>query len=223
MRNAFIEALEDRRFLSVTAATLASALLKGTTWTYKVTTGKTSTTLTSKVVGPAKVGKITCTEIDATVKTSTSTNTTQSFVHLDSKTGLITYKISAKTVTSAFSTTIVDTPSPYFTTYPATLVAGKAYTFKWTDSAATSIGVLGTTKQTLSTTFTVKLVSEKLTKVTVPAGTFSCYQIQTTNKTTVNGKTTTTTATNYIAPNVGEVKSVSGSTTNVLTKYVKGK
>lgn len=209
--------------LSVTAATLAASLTKGTSWTYKVTSGKTVSSVVNTVIGPAKVGSVNCTEIDSKVKTSSTSTTTQSYFNLTSNNGLRIYKIVGKTTASGFTTTITDTPNPYDLVYPATLVAGKVYTAKWSDVSVTSLGILGSTKQTLSLTYTVKLVSDKLTKVTVPAGTFSCYQIQTTTKTTVNGKTTSSSQTNYIAPNVGEVKTVAGSTTNVLTKYVKGK
>ena len=205
MQNLFtVEALEERRLLSVTAAQLAASLLKGTTWTYKSTTGSTSVTTTTKVIGAAKVGKINCTEVDATVKTSTGTTTTKSYFNLNSKLGLLLYKISASSTNSGFSTTIVDTPNPYNVVYPVSLTAGKTYSYKWSDVSTTSLtGIPGSTKQTLSVAFSAKLISDKTVKVTVPAGTFSCYQIQTTTKTTVNGKTTTATQTNYISPTVG--------------------
>ena len=71
--------------------------------------------------------------------------------------------------------------------------------------------------------YTVKLASEKTSKLTVPAGTFSVYTIQTTTKITTNGKTTTTNATLYLAPGVGLIETVSGANKTVLTKFTKGK
>jgi hypothetical protein len=218
-----LEHLEDRRLLSVTAAVLTGPLVKGTAWTYKSTSGSTSVTVTNTVVGTAKVGKVSTWEIDNNIKSAGTNTTAQTFVHLDNRTGLVSYKSATKTTGTGFSSTSVRLPSPYNTTFPATLVAKKTYSFTWTDKVTTTATYVGTTTETDTLTYTVRLASDSLTKVKVPAGTFNCYTIQTTLKTTVNGKATTVSSTEYVAANVGVVKSVSGNSSAVLTKFVKGK
>jgi hypothetical protein len=219
-----LEALEERRHLSVTATSIAGPLSKGTTWTYKVTAAGTTSNVTNKVVGTAKVGKISTVELDNTSSVAGSTTTTKDYIHLDTKTGLVTYKISAKTTGTAFASTVIHVPSPYNTIYPATMAAKTTYNFKWTDQLTTTTSLSPTPiVATATVNYSVKLSSDKTTKVTVPAGTFSCYTISTTLKTTQNGQTTTVTSTQYVAANIGVVKSVSGGSTSVLTKFVKGK
>jgi hypothetical protein len=220
-----LEALEDRRHLSVTATSIAGPLSKGTAWTYKVTSAGTTSNVTNKVIGTTKVGKISTVEVDNTSSAAGSTTVTKDYVHLDTKTGLVSYKVSAKTTASTvFARTAIHVPSPYNTVYPAKMVAKTKYSFKWTDQLTTTTSLSSTPViATATVNYTVKLSSDKTTKVTVPAGTFSCYTITTTLKTTENGQTTTVTATEYVAANVGVVKSVSGGSTSVLTKFVKGK
>jgi hypothetical protein len=126
-----------------------------------------------------------------------------------------------QTTASTFSNKQVQQPSPYNVDFPKTMTAGKNYSFKWTSKITTT----GTVNSVLtdSIAYTVKLLSDKTTKVKVPAGTFDCYTLQSTTKTTENGQTVTTSTTQYIAANVGVVKLVSGALTQLLSKFVKGK
>jgi len=220
-----LEQLEGRQFLSVTAATLAGPMAKGTAWTYQVTSGKTTFSLTNKVVGTAKVGKVTCTEIDNTTKVAGATTSSAGFVNLNSA-GLLHYKATSKTTATGFSSTAITLPSPANVVYPATMSAGKTYKYTWNETTTTTNSLSpGTQTSKDSIVYTVKLVSDKTTKVKVPAGTFSVYTLQTTMKTTENGQTTSVSSTLYIAASVGMVKSVTGvgttAGTSVLTKFVK--
>jgi hypothetical protein len=220
-----LEPLESRQLMSVTASALTGPLTKGTTWTYQVTSNGATTNVNNKVIGAAKVGKISTIEVDNTSSAAGSTTVSKDYVHLDTKTGLVSYKVNAKTSTgSAFASTVIHVPSPYNTVYPATMVAKTKYTFSWTDQMTTTTSVSPTPiVATAKVSYSVKLSSDKTTKVAVPAGTFNCYTITTTLKTTQAGQTTTVTSTEYVAASVGVVKTVSGNSTTLLKKFVKGK
>jgi hypothetical protein len=220
---AFIEPLEDRRLFTVSAATLVGPLSKGTTWTYKVTAASSTYTATNKVVGTRKIGKINCVEVDTSTGVGATITSVQSFVNLSSA-GLLVYKQIGTSSGSSFSATTTHVPSPFNTQFPPSLKAGKTYKFAWTDVISTVSTPGGTTARTASVSYTIKLMSDTLKKVKVPAGTFNCYSVVTKLTTVNNGVASVQNVTHYIAPNIGDVKFVSdGVTTTQLTKFVKGK
>jgi hypothetical protein len=225
---AFVESLEDRRLLSVSAAAIAGPRTTGTVWTYQVdspTAGRS--TQSRKVIGPANVGSVKTIEVDVTAKVAGVTGVTKDYSTLDSA-GFRTHKMTGKNTGGGFSSTSVTVPTPPSTALPASLRGGTTYTYHWSEKTTitTTSPVHFTTTSVSAVTYTVKLLSETTKKLTVPGGTFNVYTLNTVYTSKVNNQTSATRTTLYVAAGLGQVKAVvkdqSGATTNiVLTKFTK--
>ncbi len=228
------ETLEGRRFLSVTASALSGLLKKGTVSAYETTSsGKVSGSIKKTVVGAATVHGVSTIRVDTRQVIGTAVIVDSQYVGLNPASGLLLYQTVNDTTLAGFETRTTDTFTPTQTVFPKTLAAGKTYTFKWTDLAVSDVTPSSAhSMSTSAVTRTVKLTSAKLSKVKVPVGTFNCYIIQTVTTLKTGGATSKTTQTQYIAPNVGVVKTTQTQTsagspartsTTQLTKFVKGK
>lgn len=151
------------------------------------------------------------TEIDSTVTTTAPTSfggTGTATVVLHNQTyfaltgaGLVAY---GQNISGAYpgafggtvNQTITDTLSPYGLVLPATMVPGQTYT----DTYQASINPGPDTVQ-------IVLVSGTTQAVTVPAGTFNAYQIDTTDTSTdSSGGVSTTHAQDFYAPGIGFIQ-----------------
>lgn len=200
-----IEGLEPRRLLSATvsATALNPPLTAGESWTYQFTSGFTGTQ-TQTVIGPATFNGNSATEVDAVnhfTSRSNATTTVQNYLAFTSQ-GLIEYG----TVTSGPGVTTTQVITPALIEFPATLSVGAPVTNTYSYSSGGS------------ETVTLTLVSGTPQSVTVPAGTFSAYEVD--NATNGTGGAMIQ---SWFAPNVGVIKQVinSGSTpvTEELTAF----
>ncbi len=222
----FVEALEDRRLLSVTGASLLHTSAKGATWTLTTTqAGKVALTNVQKVIGKATFNHVSCTEVDGTSKTKNGTSTSKSYYGLDKAKNVVSYGNVNVSKFSIYTTTDTDYFTPAGINLPAVLVPKKIYTEHWTTNT-TSVtnpgGSVSTSSQTVK--YTIMLTSATLKSIKVPAGTFKCYLLTETTATTVSGQTTNSSFSFYDAPGVGIVKATIGTgKTAVITQLTKFK
>ena len=198
-----VERLEERRLLSasVTATQLNPPLTAGTTWTYQYGGGLSGTDVET-VIGPATFNGNSATEVDEQ-KTfvdprHTSTTLVQNYETFASQ-GLIEYG----TVTTAQSTApVTQIITPALIEFPATLSVGSPVTHTYSYS----------TGSPSSETVTLTLVSGTPQQVTVPAGTYSAYEMDN----TVAG--TSVTIQSWFAANVGLIKQIINTGTTTTTQ-----
>ncbi len=218
---ASVESLERRQLLSVSAQTLAGPVtIAGNSWTYEgIIQGSVmgTETLTSK--GATTFGGQPAIEVDesdtiaATGKvTSTGQNfygfLPQGYVLLDSKS--MSSNAAAGVNDTAYS-------PPYHLVIPATLTGNVPFTtpaVTETDSTSTAPG--DTSTETISDVIT--LVSETPSaQISVPAGNFTCYQINSTETDTDSlGNVTTDVSEGFVDPGKGLVEVDDVTTGNLL-------
>jgi fibronectin-binding autotransporter adhesin len=220
------EALEDRALLSINGTSLLSAeLIKGATFNYTDFSSASSTTesFDDTTIGPATAptGQNSI-EFDSQITEAGFTNSFLDQTYLASTSaGIVLYAgvTSAITDDGSVSTTDSSSFSPPQISMPATLTAGQTV-----DSSSTvtyqSEDAQGQTSDSTSTqseAFT--LVSETPQSISVPAGTFNAYEVDstTTDQDTSTGDTKTTTDQGWYVPNVGCVKAVGTSSDSTAT------
>jgi hypothetical protein len=195
--NNAIEVLEPRRLLSTTvsATDLNPPLTAGVSWTYQFTGGITGTQ-TQTVIGPATFNGNSATEVDAVnnfTSPATVMTTVKNYLAFTSQ-GLIEYG----TVTIASGMTTTQTITPPLIEFPSTLTVGMPVTNTYSYSS-------GATE-----TITLTLVSGTPQQVTVPAGTYSAYEVDNSSTGTGGGMVQS-----WFAPGVGVVKQVINTGTPV--------
>lgn len=203
------EALEPRRLLSTTisATEMNPPLAPGVTWTYQLTGGITGTQ-SQTVVGPGTFNGASATEIDVVNNQSSpmaATTTVKNYLAFTSQ-GLIEYG----TITVAPSVTTATAVSPPLIEFPPTLTAGMPVTntYAYGSSSSTS-----NTPQTGTNTITLTLVSGTPQTITVPAGTFSAYEVDDTTTGAGSG-----TIQSWFAPNVGIVRQITNGGAQPVTQ-----
>ncbi len=227
-----IQPLEPRRHLSVGAVSLAGSLKPGAVFVYQTTTNAhVLTTATQTVIGPATLAGHPATRVDSRQSIGGATIIDSQYLLLDPAKGLLLDQLVENQSLGAYQTITTDTFSPMQTLFPKSLTPGKTYTFKWTDTAATDIPLIHSHSQSVTTVArSIKLLTAKPAKLKVPAGTFSCYRIQLTTRSKTGNASSITTKTQYIAPNIGLIKSTDSTTspntptrtsTTLLKKYIK--
>jgi hypothetical protein len=207
-RKLFVESLEPRCLLSVSASSLFGPLTPGTKLTYRITSSSGTDTSTSTIKGPATFNGHSATESDGVSSTAPS-DVTKSYFGFDASGDAVSYGSTGTDSTGAF--TITNTPPAI--DFPATINAGTTYTENWTSQEV----ITGITLMT-STKHQVMLPSLTLTSVTVPAGTFNTLLFNVTDTITESGFSTQTSSQEWIAPNKGLIKSVSGSGASMVTE-----
>jgi hypothetical protein len=213
-----IESLENRRFFSVSDSIFAGSLATGSKADYEVfSSGKLLGNQDGQVVGPATFNGHSATRLKSTFlpKGSTIPTTTTNYY---ATLGSLGFEAFGETMTTTSYTSNLYF-SPEEIEFPASVVAGKTYKSTYIDKTIQTIGGHSTTSY-LTIILEVKLVNASPTvSITVPAGTFKCYQL---DQVTYAGSPTPSTLTAYYAPNVGLVESISPAPGNgeiELTSY----
>jgi hypothetical protein len=223
-RKMIVEALEARRLLSVTAAALAFPIeVVGGKWTTEdVGDGTTDSYTVMPATSFGGHGNVTPIHDNTVDPNSTGPQSSNTYVGFDASRDFIEYGLDSNSVDNsvdpAVTTTVTDTINPPLEFLPAVMVAGTTYS-QTTNLHAVEQSSNGNSS-TNDATFnrSIKLVSDTKLKVTVPAGTFMCYQLQQVQTFTVNGKTTPVDTINYyVAPGVYPVKEVNTDGANVTT------
>jgi hypothetical protein len=204
-----VEVLEPRRLLSTTvnATDLNPPLTAGVAWTYQLTGGITGTQ-TQTVIGPGTFNGTSATEVDIENNFTSPTNvmsTVKNYLAFTSQ-GLIEYG----TITIAPTVTTATAASPPLIEFPSTLTAGMPVTNTYAYASSSSNS---STTQTSSETVTLTLASGTPQSITVPAGTFSAYEVDDTTTGTASG-----TVQSWFAPNVGIVKQVISTSSQPVTQ-----
>jgi hypothetical protein len=199
--DAFIEQLESRQLMSVTASFLRGPdTTPGAQWSYAVNNGQGQTgTFVQQVVGPATVNGTSATEIDDGVNLGSLT--TKAYFGTDGSGDLVNYQ---QVATPQAGVTSTDTYSPYEVSLPASMAPGVNYTFTCTDTN-TSTGSPDTTT-TITDVYTLSPNSP--TDVIVPAGKYSAYEVTDIQTSTSDNATDTSTTTYYFSPGVGMVEAL---------------
>ena len=217
------EMLEQRTLLSITAASLVSeTLITGAQATYLSTSPSDSTTLTDTVtvVGPstAPTGQNATEFSDTRVTTTGSSSTTVTGQAWYGLTGSGYVEFADQLITSV--ATYKSSYPPSLVILPATMVAGQQYSSSYADMWVNQY-TSGSTSGETDHTRTITLNSETTQSITVPAGTFDCYEITVVDVSTASGSTTSSTNTtqNYYALGIGDIEDVSDDGTTVLTSY----
>jgi hypothetical protein len=206
-----LELLEKRSMMSVSAATYAGPQTIGTRWDYAEVQSPTLID-TYAVVGITKIGKVRATHIHITHQYLPGASS-DVYQIIDAKQGLL---ILQETDLGGGAVGTV-TWSPQQIGFPALLAVGKTESGAFTRNEAETYNGK-TTKGSTPFTYTRKLISDKTTRVTVPAGTFKCYQIQQTtyNKKVKGGYILDT---DFVAPNVGLVREIQVEVSPGLPNY----
>lgn len=204
-----IEALEPRRLLSntVSATDLNPPLTTGVTWNYQLTGGITGMQ-TQTVVGPGTFNGTSATEVDIMnhfTSPTTVTTTVKNYLAFTPQ-GLIEYG----TLTVAPSVTTATAVSPPLIEFPSTLTVGMPVTNTYTYGSSSSTSTMTTTS---TETITLTLVSGTPQTITVPAGTFSAYEVDNSTTGTGNGMVQS-----WFAPNVGIIKQIINSSAQPVTQ-----
>lgn len=217
----FIEAVERRMLLSVSATTLAGPLTAGTKWTYQeVVGGRADGTSVTTVKGTATFNGKRTIEFDSVKNTATTKVSTKAFMTVDNTKGSLQHGAIMDVSGSGFTQHSTTTFTPGLTALPPSMTAGKVYTFNWNSKVVATVN--GQTVPTTlgNATVTMKLGSETLQEVKVPAGTYKAYLVTETLSLTTNGQKRTSTLQIWFAPGVGAVKTVI-STPSGPTKVIQ--
>jgi hypothetical protein len=221
------ERLESRRQFAVSASTLIFPHTAGTTWTTADTAD--GTTDAFNVVGSAQFNGNTTTKIhDVATHPGAPTVDNTLYTGFDSAKDYVAYgDVEVSTDNSQdppVTTTTTQTLTPGLVEYPAFNVAGQTNTSTTQDHAVSVSSPGKTNSGDVTIEYSHKLVSDTRQSMTVPAGTFMCYEFQSTETITpVKGTPQVTTRTDWIAPGVPVVKTIeitgSSSSTTVLTSW----
>ena len=178
---ASIESLERRQMLSVSAETLvgpkAAPKAAGDTWTYSMTTTFSDSTYTivETVIGNTTFMGNSVTEVDDSVTSNGNSDThlDKEYYAFDGSGNWVEYGDVETTTNSDGEVTgaTTNTESPPELIIPAELTAGQ----QTAPSTSTQTSIPGTV--TISITEQYELQSETKGSVTVPAGTFSAYDL----------------------------------------------
>ena len=204
-----VEALEPRRLLSntISATDLNPPLTPGVMWTYQLTGGITGTQ-TQTVIGPGTFNGTSATEVDIANNFTSPTNvmsTVKNYLAFTSQ-GLIEYG----TLTISASVTTATASSPPLIEFPSTLTAGMPVTNTYAYGSSSSNS---NATQTSSETITLTLASGTPQSITVPAGTFSAYEVDDTTTGTGSGMVQS-----WFAPNIGIVKQIITTSSQPVTQ-----
>jgi hypothetical protein len=229
-----IQQLESRLLMSVTASTLYGPdLREGTTLAYvdlyngaPVTNGVTDTSAVVK--GTTTYAGNTAVEVDITSNSVTpptedggtptyDTSVAKGFFGYTSQ-GLVTY---GETVDSVTGKTVY---TPAAVQLPPVMVAGQAYPSSYSTTATFINSSGGMVTATYQDDLVNTLVSETTVPITVPAGTFDCYEVDQSDTTTHTDPASTSTQVNrnWFNPSVGLVKSEDGDPDNLYDTELKG-
>ena len=196
-----IEGLESRRMLSVTAAALAGPLTIGSTWKYddgssvviQAPDDYNAVDVVTTITSPLE------TELDST---------TTDFEALNPRRGLVDYGTDYyEALTFPFGDDTRSTPPQVL--FPAVMTAGKEYVSRYRSVFVNLAGDPGSTTSASNATSRTMLVSDTLQSITVPAGTFSTYQVIEQSE----GETIT----QWIAPGIGKVQETDSNGTDAPT------
>jgi fibronectin-binding autotransporter adhesin len=223
-----MEALEPRRMLSVSSASLAPLLTVGTTYTYRETSSDPTVTnvvtFGETVKGPATFNGQAVTELDSTISNSdgSGTGSGQSFSGSDGNGNVISYG----SVLNIPGGTLLSTYTPPQVSYSGALTAGVTQTTTDTE-VQTITNSMGTKSTTYANTHLFTLQSETPTTITVPAGTYQAYVLVEEDKSVITasadafavGGTSDSTTTEWLVPGLGAVKTFDGNLTSVLTNF----
>ena len=212
------EPLELRQLLSVSAATLYGVgQIPGNTWNYNFTLtnshGTASTTLTETVVGRASFNGAAATEVDVTPADTSVTPSLKQYRGFGSKGDYVFYGEQAPAPNGGTAT---ETDAPFTVEIPPSLTGGTTYSSNNTQTqTVTNSGGTVISSSTLTDSVQASLVSASPVSVTVPAGTFSAFELQTIeDKTDEGGTTTHQTTDSWFVPGLGLVKLVDTNSTN---------
>jgi hypothetical protein len=226
-----LESLERRMLLSVNALTLAGPFFTtGAVFVYTETSDQVagSATITQSVIGPA-----TAPTGEAAIERQVVTETTSDTGQTSSETGEDFYAITPQGVieygkedTSANGDVDETSYSPPQQTALTTLTGGVEVTSSTEETDNSDVGGSDSTS-TSTVTDTYELVSETPQMITVPAGTFSAYEVINSETNTMADGTTSTSAPvdEYWSPQAGLIELVTdeggqvGVLTAALTSY----
>jgi len=206
------EMLERRTLLSVSAYTLMGQqmLTQGSQYVFTNASGTGTDTIT--VAGPATspTGQESVEWDETTILTAGAGSTGNYQEYLAETTdGVVEYAKVGGYTGGGGTTELSDTYSPLWMRMPATLTVGQTYQYTYTDNQT----VDGTAQTPVTHTLTYSLPSDTPQSVTVPAGTFSAYEIDYTDQSTALGGTVDQYQ-EYFAPGVGLVKSIDHDLSN---------
>ncbi len=201
---------------SVSAATLFAPTVTGATLSYGFPGADPvdATNRSVTVVGPTTFNGRSAIETDVSSSSgmngSFSSETVADYGALTDA-GAVEYGTSESSDDSHYftQTTTTGTYDPALVEYPAELTAGTPYTDNWTEAVTTTVDELGMSSgpatSTVTGSHTVTLVSETPQSVSVPAGTFSAYELKVVDV-NADGDGQTTTSEQWVAPGVGVVQ-----------------
>ena len=186
------ETLESRRLLSIAGAALSPPLTAGAKWT--VTNGGNSESVT--VIGNTTFMGHAVTKVQDNTTSSDGTTDLLIYVGKDSANDIVFYGVHDTTTNSSGSSVTDISFDSGLVQLPASMTAGVSQTFN-TDATGTNTSTVDGKTKTTSISGTEKtvitLVSSSTQTVTVPAGTFKCYQIKSVRTVTEGANSSTTT------------------------------
>jgi hypothetical protein len=215
-----VESIESRKLLSVSTALWTSPYLDpGTSWTIQDTVSGSTTTFYYKNAGLATApsGQSSF-EVDVT--STAGAGLFKGYYGTDSAGDFVNY---AGDTTVSTGNSSDDVYNPYEVNLPGTLTAGQTVTTAAQD-VNTSTNSAGVSTDTSTDNEQFTLASETPSQITVPKGTFSCYEVTEVDTTVDSSGNTSTpdTEQEWFSPGVGLVKSVdqTDGSTVVLTQFV---
>lgn len=200
----------------------------GFTYKYNLVSGTDVTPeSTVTVIGPTTFNGNSCMKIQDVATVSAGKQYITDSYELQNTTDgwvIFAHSLTVTGGTGANLHTELQTEVPKQIICPPILEAGVVYHSNYTDVTHSVTYDGQVTDDTTSVSATIKLVSDTPTNITVPAGTFSCYQIVGTEVDTVEGQEpSTSTFTAYASAGVGVVKSIdSDNVIYQLTKFDAG-
>lgn len=212
--------LEPRCLLSVSAASLVGPQNAGFVVTQNVlNNGAVEFASTFTIKGAATFNGYSCTEVDES--DSVDQNTGKEYYGYDSSGDYVMYGLVENNNNSVIGNFVVtDTNSPPELQFPPSMNPGQTYNSTFTSTnSSTATGSLTSSQ---AVTITVELLSASTTSITVPAGTFNCYEVEDTTSSTVDGQTNTNSFIQYDCPSVGDVEETnvgSNQPTQELVSY----
>ena len=207
-----VEPLEQRRLLSfsVSSATLLGPQsTPGTKWTYEDSSGGSGFSSVTTVVGPDTFQGHSVTRLDTVTTYGAGTPNVivsdESYYDAFTDGEYISYGYTAH---SPGGPSDLFTDSPFSIKLPPTLEIGQSYTSSYTETGVYQFSSSPTVTQITDDTITFSLNSAVLQPITVPAGTFGCYEVDVRATGVLRDPvfTSMSSARSYYAPGIGLVK-----------------
>jgi hypothetical protein len=207
--------LFDAAPFSITEATLSGpSIVPGTKYTYQQIASNGTVAVHKLTVDPKTthngnsvfpiVDEITTTTADLPPKIFSGALTSYNAVVSGA---LVTYDANVVNDTAGSTATITNTP--YETALPPTLVLGQSYTFTYTQTTVATPSGMDPTTTTNTITDVLTLASAQTQSITVPKGTFDCYEVDVSETVVPEGNFTPGPPDQskiYYAPGVGSVE-----------------